>query len=203
MGWLKRLFGMEKPPAQASVSPAPAAPASTPGAAPTTDETIAPERRGLTGEYDESGLAKRVAFAFDQDAELTDIPSVDVLQTGSTVVLRGLVPNQTLLSKLITIAGSVSGATQVDSSGLAVGIPPERVGLNGEYDESGLAKRVVQALQEDASVSSAAPFDISQTISTVVVRGKVPSQEILDKIVAIAKGVSGTTAVKTDEVNIG
>lgn len=202
MGWLKRLFGMEKPPAQASVSPTPAAPASTPGAAPTTG-TIAPERMGLTGEYDESGLAKRVAFAFDQDAELTDIPSVDVLQTGSTVVLRGLVPNQTLLSKLITVAGAVTGATQVDSSGLAVGIPPERAGLTGEYDENGLAKRVVQALQQDASVSSAAPFDISQTISTVVVRGKVPSQDILNKIVAIAKGVSGATAVKTDEVSIG
>lgn len=194
MGWLQNLFGMNKPPEGASVSPTPDLNASEP---------IAPERMGLNGEYDESGLAKRVALAFDQDAELASVPSVDVLQTSTTVVLRGQVPSQGIVNKLIAVAGGVSGATNVDTTGLTIGIPAERVGLNGEYDESGLAKRVVQALGADASVSSAAPFDIAQSGSTVFIQGTVPSQEILNQMVAIAKGVSGATSVNTDRVTVG
>lgn len=194
MGWLQRLFGMEKPPEAASAAPTPN---------PTASELIAPERMGLNGEYDQSGLAKRVAFAFDQDSELTNIPSIDILQTGTTVVLRGQAPSQSIVNKLISIAGTVSGATDVDTTGLSIGIPAERVGLNGEYDESGLAKRVVQALGQDASISSAAPFDIAQTGGTVVIQGKVPSQEILSQMVAIAQGVSGATSVNTDKVSLG
>ena len=194
MGWLQRMFGMEKPPAEASVSPTPDA---------TASEPIAPERMGLNGEYDESGLAKRVALAFDQDAELANVPSVDILQTSTTVVLRGQAPSQGIVNKLISVAGGVSGATDVDTTGLSIGIPAERVGLSGEYDESGLAKRVVQALGADASVSSAAPFDIAQTGSTVVIQGTVPSQEMLSQMVAIAQGVSGATSVNTDRVTVG
>ncbi len=195
MGWLQRLFGMEKPPEQAAVSPAVdlAAGMSAPP----------PERMGLNGEYDESGLAKRVALAYDQDPELSIIPSVDVLQTGTTVVLRGMVPSQAIIDKLVSVASGVPGTQSVDTSGMSIGIPAERVGLNGEYDESGLAKRVVQALQADANLASAAPFDIAQTGGTVVIRGRVPSQEILDQMVAIAQGVSGATGVRTDEVVIG
>lgn len=200
MGWLQRLFGMEKPPAAAPAAPTPDT-TTAPDA--TASESIAPERVGLNGEYDDSGLAKRVAVAFDEDAELTNIPSIDILQTGTTVVLRGQAPSQSIVNKLISIAGTVSGATNVDTSGLNIGIPAERVGLNGEYDESGLAKRVVQALGQDASVSSAAPFDIAQTGGTVVIQGKVPSQEILSQMVAIAKGISGATSVNTDKSTIG
>ncbi len=199
MGWLQRLFGMEKPPEAAAAAPTPDATAPDT----TASEPIAPERMGLSGEYDESGLAKRVAVAFDQDAELTNIPSIDILQTGTTVVLRGQAPSQSIVNKLISIAGTVSGATDVDTTGLSIGIPAERVGLNGEYDESGLAKRVVQALGQDASISSAAPFDIAQTGGTVVIQGKVPSQEILSQMVAIAQGISGATSVNTDKATIG
>jgi hypothetical protein len=193
MGWLQRLFGMEQPPQEASVSPPEAS----------SGESIPLERLGLNGEYDDSGLAKRVALAFDQEAELTNIPGVDVLQTSSTVVLRGLVPTQAIADRLSAVAGAVSGATQVDTSELTIGIPPERVGLNGEYDESGLAKRVVQALEQEASLSSVAPFDISQAGGTVVIQGSVPSQDLLDKMVMIAQGVSGAVEVRAHEVTVG
>jgi hypothetical protein len=62
MGFLQRLFGLEKPPeavAQAATSP--------------TGEPIPPERVGLSGEFDQSGLAKRVAAAFDADPGLDDV----------------------------------------------------------------------------------------------------------------------------------
>jgi len=37
----------------------------------------------------------------------------------------------------------------------------------------------------------------------VVLKGKVPSQDILDKMVKVAKGVEGTDAVDTKQVEIG
>jgi osmotically-inducible protein OsmY len=123
MGWLKRLFGMEKP-QNAQVNPAPqpvqqigtAAPAPAPAG-----QAIAPERVGLNGEYDQSGLAKRVALAFDEDPELDDVNSLWVAQTGSTVVLKGKVPSQAILNKMVSVAQSVNGATSVDTNQVTIG----------------------------------------------------------------------------------
>lgn len=123
MGWLKRLFGMEKP-KNAQVNPPVAAqPTSTPAAAPgaTGTETIAPERVGLNGEYDQSGLAKRVALAFDEDPDLADEERLWVAQTGGTVVLKGTVTDQATLNKMVSVARGVSGCTAVDTSQATVG----------------------------------------------------------------------------------
>jgi len=122
MGWLQRLFGMEKP-QNAEVNPTPQAIPQTPTAtaAPTATQTTPPERLGLNGEYDQSGLAKRVALAFDQDAELDDVNTLWVAQTGSTVVLKGKVPNQQILDRMISVARTVNGATNVDSSQTTIG----------------------------------------------------------------------------------
>ncbi|MCL6436001.1 MAG: BON domain-containing protein [Leptolyngbyaceae cyanobacterium HOT.MB2.61] len=113
MGWLQRLFGMEKPQnAQVNPSPAPAA---------ASGEAIPPERVGLNGEYDQSGLAKRVALAFDQDPELDDIDTLWVAQLGTTVVLKGKVPTQSILDKMVSVARSVNGATDVTTDQVTVG----------------------------------------------------------------------------------
>jgi osmotically-inducible protein OsmY len=108
MGWLQRMFGMEKP-ANAQVN------------ASATDNQTPPERVGLNGEYDESGLAKRVALAFDQDASLTDYDRLWVAQTGGTVVLKGEVPSQDVLNKMVSVARGVSGATNVSTDQVQVG----------------------------------------------------------------------------------
>ena len=121
MGWLKRLFGMEKP-ENAEVNPTVAADTSTPDApAEAGTESIAPERVGLNGEYDQSGLAKRVALAFDQEPDLADEERLWVAQTGGTVVLKGEVADQATLDKLVSVAQSVSGATDVQTDQVTVG----------------------------------------------------------------------------------
>jgi osmotically-inducible protein OsmY len=113
MGWLDRLFpGIKKPEAP----PPPVATATTP-----TGETIPPAKVGLNGEFDESGLAKRVALAYDQDSQLDDIETLWVAQLSSKVVLKGKVPNQASLDKAIQIAQGVEGATEVDASQVTVG----------------------------------------------------------------------------------
>ena len=123
MGWLKRLFGMEKP-KNAQVNPAPQAtqaPQSQPTQQANAGQSIDPERVGLNGEYDQSGLAKRVALAFDEDSQLDDVEGLWVAQTSSTVVLKGSVPSQDILNKMVSVAQGVNGATNVDTSQVTVG----------------------------------------------------------------------------------
>ena len=122
MGWLKRLFGMEKP-ENAEINPTPQSIAQAPNTnvAATVTQSIPPERLGLSGEYDQSGLAKRVALAFDQDPQLDDVDTLWVAQTGSTVVLKGKVPSQEILNKMVSVARSVNGATGVDSNQATIG----------------------------------------------------------------------------------
>ncbi|MBD1848779.1 BON domain-containing protein [Leptolyngbya sp. FACHB-711] len=127
MGWLQRLFGAQKPQQnQAQAQPqANVAAAAQGGNAATAaqggQESIPPERVGLNGEYDQSGLAKRVALAFDQDPGIDDIDTVYVAQTGGTVVLKGKAPNQEIVQKMTSVARGVSGATNVDTSQVTVG----------------------------------------------------------------------------------
>jgi len=114
MGWLKRLFGQES---SDNVSVNPQAPSGGTG---TATAPIPAERMGLRGEFDQSGLAKRVALAFDQDPAVQDIETIWVAQTGGTVVLKGRVPSAETLQKLVTIARGVSGATGVESDQVTV-----------------------------------------------------------------------------------
>lgn len=116
MGWLKRLFGMEKPKNAPSYTPQQQ---TAPQEAAT--ESIPPERMGLSGEYDQSGLAKRVALEFDEEADLDDIDTIYVAQTGSVVVLKGKAPNQQLLNKMVSVAQRVNGATEVNTDQVEVG----------------------------------------------------------------------------------
>ena len=117
MGWLQRIFGGDK-----GATPAEAqAPASEVAATGNTAPAEVPaERIGLNGEYDQSGLAKRVAAAFDQDSFIADIETVWVAQTSGTVVLKGEVPSQEQLNRLIEIANEQNGATAVNADQVTV-----------------------------------------------------------------------------------
>ncbi len=115
MGWLQRLFGQEAPDNTQDIAAAGAS------ASADTSEEIPPERVGLNGEYDQNGLAKRVALAFDQDPSLEDINTLWVGQLGGTVVLKGEVPSQDILDQIVAIASSVDGATNVTSDEVIVG----------------------------------------------------------------------------------
>lgn len=120
MGWLKRLFGLERP-QNAQVNPRQEQSYSAQPAAQAATESIPPERMGLSGEYDQSGLAKRVALAFDEDPDLDDIDTLYVAQTSSTVVLKGRVPHQQILSKMISVAQTVDGAIDIETSQVEIG----------------------------------------------------------------------------------
>ncbi len=137
MAWLKRLFGQSKPQANSgqaatqnrnaqttqtrAAQPDPAASRAAQPASTNNQQSVPPERMGLNGEYDQSGLAKRVALAFDETPGMDDIDTLYVAQTGTTVVLKGKAPDQQTLSKLASVAKGVRGATSVDTSQVTIG----------------------------------------------------------------------------------
>lgn len=80
-------------------------------------------------------------------------------------------------------------------------VPVERRGPEGTYDQSGLAKRVVKAFDEHG-VADAPHLYVSQTGTTVVFKGNVHSQAIIDQLAEIARGVEGTTDIDSSAVHI-
>jgi hypothetical protein len=93
-------------------------------------------------------------------------------------------------------SGGTATATQTQEN-----VPIERQGLNGEYDQSGLAKRVVKAF-DDAGVEDAPHLYVAQHDTTIVFKGNVANQGVLEQVSGIAKGVEGCTGVDTSEVKV-
>jgi len=75
-------------------------------------------------------------------------------------------------------------------------IPPEKVGLDGNFDESGLAKRVAKAL-DDANISDNVGLWVAQRGSTVVLKYNEDARGVLERAQQVARGVEGATAVET------
>jgi len=86
----------------------------------TTFRNIPPERVGLDGEYDHSGLAKRVSLRFSQSFEPSEIENLRIIQRGAVVVLLGKVSNRRSLSRMISVALGTSGAVDVEINGISV-----------------------------------------------------------------------------------
>ena len=105
MGFLGKLFGKkeeEKAKSSPKIDVKQAA----------TKASIEPAKVGIDGEFDESGLAKRVALALDQ-ANISDTVGLWVAQTGSTVVLKYNPDAEGVLEQAKKIARTVDGATNV------------------------------------------------------------------------------------------
>lgn len=81
---------------------------------------IPPERVGLDGEYDHSGLAKRVVFAFEEHFEASELEQLRVLQRGRVIILLGRISNWQLLTRLVSVALEVYGASTVETHGLMI-----------------------------------------------------------------------------------
>ena len=89
-----------------------------------------------------------------------------------------------------------SGKVAVSAAAKDNNIPPEKVGWDGKFDESGLAKRVALALDE-ANISDNVGLWVAQTGSTVVLKYNPDAESVLSKAEQVAKGVDGVSAVQT------
>ena len=75
-------------------------------------------------------------------------------------------------------------------------IPPAKVGLDGKFDESGLAKRVAKAL-DDADISDEVGLWVAQTGGTVVLKYNDDAKSVLAKAKQVAMTVDGAEKVET------
>jgi osmotically-inducible protein OsmY len=107
MGFLGKLFG-KKEEEKAAAAPRVAVKAVA------AEKSIPPEKVGLDGAFDESGLAKRVAKALD-DANISDEVGLWVAQTGSVVVLKYNPDAEAVLAQAKQVAMTVEGATEVQT----------------------------------------------------------------------------------------
>ena len=91
---------------------------------------------------------------------------------------------------------AASGNVDVSSAAAENSIPPEKVGLDGSFDESGLAKRVAKAL-DDAGISDSVGLWVAQTGNTVVLKYNPDAESVLAKAEEVAQGVEGAGSVNT------
>lgn len=81
---------------------------------------VLPKNMGLDGEYDPNGLAKRVAAAFDKNPDIEDVETLEIFQDDSTIILKGSVPNQSILDHMIDVASKVDGTKAVETSQVTI-----------------------------------------------------------------------------------
>ncbi|WOD40242.1 phospholipid-binding protein [Nodosilinea sp. E11] len=81
--------------------------------------------------------------------------------------------------------------------------PPECMGLEGEYDDYGLVRRVAEALDHDPTLKAVDTVTLSQHGSTVALAGQVSDRTLLERVVAIASAVDGTRAVDSTHITVG
>jgi osmotically-inducible protein OsmY len=89
---------------------------------------------------------------------------------------------------------ATSGPINVAAAATSAGIEPAKVGLDGQFDESGLAKRVAKAL-DDANISDSVGLWVAQTGSTVVLKYNPDAAGVLEQAKQVAMSVDGATAV--------
>ncbi len=80
--------------------------------------------------------------------------------------------------------------------------PPECMGLEGEYDPNGLARRVAIAFDQDPSIDDIPTLEVSQEGGTIILKGEVSDQDMLDRLVKVASKVDGTKAVDTSRATV-
>jgi len=82
-------------------------------------------------------------------------------------------------------------------------IPPERVGLQGEYDHHGLAKRVGLKIRQNCDADQIGNLRITQRGAVVVLMGKISNQRLLIKLVNLALSTTGAADVEVNGAIIG
>lgn len=81
-------------------------------------------------------------------------------------------------------------------------IPPERVGLAGEYDYYGLTKRIQAGFHSQAGRAAVRQLTVKQRGSAVILSGHVESLDLLSQLVDLALSTEGTTHVEVHDVEV-
>lgn len=81
-------------------------------------------------------------------------------------------------------------------------IPPERIGIKGEFSLHGLAQRVTRAFEEDPLIKGVATVYVAQDKDAIVLTGKITDIALLRRMENIAKTIEGVNQVYSSQVII-
>lgn len=81
-------------------------------------------------------------------------------------------------------------------------IPPERVGVRGEYDYYGLANRVRLSLYKHFGQEAANQLDIHQRGSAIILSGKVTNRAMLARLVQCILETDGASQVELRHLHV-
>lgn len=113
-----------------------------------------------------------------------------------------------VLNSLVATGQVISGVCYASPEGWMGGafdlldIPPERVGLNGEYDYYGLAKRIQARFSAQVGRPAVAQLAVKQRGSGIILSGHVESQALLEQLIQMAIQADGTTHVEVRDVQV-
>ena len=82
-------------------------------------------------------------------------------------------------------------------------VPPELMGLEGEYDDFGLVRRLAQALDHVPGLAEIDTVQLIQHGSTVALAGEIRDRATLDRLVEVARRIDGTRSVDVTQVTVG
>ncbi len=77
--------------------------------------------------------------------------------------------------------------------------PPERIGVQGEYDYNGLAKRVAQCFDQMVG-DEVSQLKVRQRGCVVILTGAISSRCLLNRLVSLAAKVEGAALVELYKV---
>jgi hypothetical protein len=112
------------------------------------------------------------------------------------------------LQSLMTSGQVIRGvcyASPSDFVGLAARlatIPPERLGLQGEYDHYGLAKRIQARFKQRLGRLAAADLAIKQRGGAIILSGHVANRALLEELIDLALQTEGTTQVEVYDMQV-
>ena len=81
-------------------------------------------------------------------------------------------------------------------------IPPERIGIKGEFSLHGIAQRVTRAFEEDPLIKGVSTVYVAQEQDAIVLTGKIADTALLRRMENIAKTIEGVDKVYTSQVII-
>ncbi|MEO0373455.1 MAG: hypothetical protein AAF329_02280 [Cyanobacteria bacterium P01_A01_bin.17] len=83
--------------------------------------TLPAEFVGPDGQYDRQGVAKQITLKMAQDPELEPLlKTLEVTQQDSRVIIKGQIPNKTLLDKLIAISKATRGVQTIETQQVVI-----------------------------------------------------------------------------------
>ena len=160
----------------------------------TEEPTVAPVASTTMGtDVDDTLLTTHVKTAL---ADNIDIKSFDIkVETRKgEVMLSGFVDNQPQIDLAVEVTRAIPGVLSVNNN---VRLKQGDITLGTKIDDGVITTKVKAALIADETVKSADIAVVTRD-GTVQLSGFVNNQGQIDRAIAVAKGVEGTTQVKND-----